>query len=201
MVSKALAVISIHCEILHTVHHRSSACVIGSTALALSMQHRPRIVTTRPLASARLYVSKSSRGMQAVVTRDLGILAAVAPSADGVELVLTSLAGIAAQGRQLPRMTHLSHRILTLLTGACPRTFQKSCSSQDNFRARATTACPVTWVQLTCCHVPVPLQRRGYMLPSCCLLSAGCTHCSCTCLQSSSVCLLRSRCSCQESQC
>jgi len=51
------------------------------------------------------------------VTRDLRTLAAVAVSAGGVELVLTSLAGIAAQGRQLPRMTHLAHRILTLLAG------------------------------------------------------------------------------------
>ncbi len=51
------------------------------------------------------------------MTRDLRTLAAVAVSAGGVELVLTSLAGIAAQGRQLPRMTHLAHRILTLLAG------------------------------------------------------------------------------------
>ena len=64
--------------------------------------------------------------MQAVVTRDLRTLAAVAPSAAGVELVLTSLAGLAAQGRQLPHATHLAHRILTLLTGgaaACTRPF------------------------------------------------------------------------------
>ncbi len=93
------------------------------------------------MAFIRLRESKPARGTQAVVTRDLRTLAAVAASADGVELVLTSLAGIAEQGRQLPRMTHLSHRILTLLTGACPRTFLKSFASQETFRARATIAC------------------------------------------------------------
>ena len=55
-----------------------------------------------------------------MVTRDLRTLAAVASSAGGVELVLTSLAGIAAQGRQLPHTTHLVHRIMTLLTGGDP---------------------------------------------------------------------------------
>ena len=57
---------------------------------------------------------------QAVITHDLRHLAAVAAYAGGVELVLTSLAGIAAHERQLPRLTHLSHRILTLLAGAPP---------------------------------------------------------------------------------
>ncbi len=55
---------------------------------------------------------------QAVVTDDLRHLAAVAASGGGVELVLTSLAGIAVQERQLPRLTHLTHRILPLLAGA-----------------------------------------------------------------------------------